>query len=491
MNSLKKLKPSIIIFVSILFVVLLFFSQVTNLNSFAATYDQVDFALALERYDLLAMQPHFPGYPYFILGGYLVHLWVSDKAASLTLFNIFVYFCALIPMYRIARVHLSRSISILVATLTYSSGFVILMVNQPMSEGAAIGVLWWYIWSIYTSYKKQSFLSKVLPLFLLSVLLGIRLSYLPFSIGVVFLFYRQWKNQQWPLKEIMSLGVLAIFFELLWIGGVALTEGGFIGFMKLAFAFTSGHFNTWGGAVTAADQPFPSRLYQLIFQNIGWTGMGMNSFILISLFSVLILYFLSIFQWKEMKLNVLFQLFSLLIGIYFLWALFSQNIEKPRHIIPLITLGSFSMYTVLFSKGKIGFITICSFVLLSVQTYKTSLLVKEQARELPATYQLADYLETHNGAFVIYTWEESRVFTYVDALFPHKEINTYSKFLHDQSYYKDKDILLTNSVVEGFLSQGVDLNGKIEMVKEFSSNSLFDPVYHHIILYRWLEKDKH
>ncbi len=38
-------------------------------SPFAATWDEVDFALALDRYDLLAMQPHFPGYPYFILAG--------------------------------------------------------------------------------------------------------------------------------------------------------------------------------------------------------------------------------------------------------------------------------------------------------------------------------------------------------------------------------------------------------------------------------------
>lgn len=108
---LKNVKPSIIISLSLMFIIWMFLSQVTNLNSFASTYDQVDFALALERYDLLAMQPHFPGYPYFILGGYLVHLWVQDKAASLTLFNILLYTSAMIPMYKISRVHFSGTIS--------------------------------------------------------------------------------------------------------------------------------------------------------------------------------------------------------------------------------------------------------------------------------------------------------------------------------------------------------------------------------------------
>jgi hypothetical protein len=486
---LEKVKTSFIISLSILFIICLVSSQVVYLNSFASTYDQVDFALALDRYDLLAMQPHFPGYPYFILGGYLVHQWVLDKAASLTLFNIILYTSALIPMYKISRGHLSHSVSLLVATLTYSSGFVVVMVNQPMSEGAAIAVLWWYLWSIYGAWKKQSMWTRMLPLFLLSILMGIRLSYLPLSIGIVFLFYKQWKNKQLRMKEIMLFGLIAFLFQLLWVGGVALTEGGFFGFMKLALSFTSGHFNDWGGTAASADSSFLNRLYQLIIQNIGWTGIGIRSIILTSMFAVMFLFSFQNFQWGKIKFSFLFQLIIILMGIYFFWAIFAQNVEKPRHIIPLITLGLFSMYTLLFLKRKTGFM-IVSILLLSLQVYQTTQLLKEQARTLPATYQLASFLENRKESFVIYAWEESRVFTYLDAPFPHKEINTYAKFLHDQSYYKNRDILLTSSVIKGFESQGVDLNGKVEIIKEFSSNSLFDPVYHHIILYKWKSDEK-
>lgn len=468
-----------------MFILWMFLSQVANLNAFASTYDQVDFALALERYDLLSMQPHFPGYPYFILGGYLVHLWVQDKAASLTLFNILLYTSAIFPMYKISRVHFSGAISVLVATLTYCSGFVVLMVNQPMSEGSAIAVLWWYVWSIHVAWKKQSFWSQVIPLFLLSILLGIRLSYLPFSSGVLYLLNKLWKIKQLQLKDMVPLGILTVLFQLLWVSGVALTEGGFVSFMKLALSFTSGHFHEWGGAATSVDRSFFSRMYQLIIENIGWTGIGIRSLILISMFAVILVCFFRAFSWKRVKSNNLFQLLTILIVVYFVWVLLAQNVEKPRHIIPLITLGTFCLFAVVFSRWKTNLMIAFSLLLLSVQTYRTTLLLKEQVTELPATYQLGAYLENHTEPFVIYAWEESRVFTYLDTSFPHKEINTYSKFLHDQSYYKNQDILLTNSVLEGFMSQGVDLTDKVEVVEEFSSNSLFDPVYHHIILYRW------
>ena len=44
-----------------------------HISPFAASWDEVDFVLALDRFDLLAMQPHFPGYPYFVLGAMAVH----------------------------------------------------------------------------------------------------------------------------------------------------------------------------------------------------------------------------------------------------------------------------------------------------------------------------------------------------------------------------------------------------------------------------------
>ncbi|TXK86803.1 nucleoporin-interacting protein, partial [Parageobacillus sp. SY1] len=49
---------------SLVILLCLFFVEIYYASPYAATWDQVDFALALDRYDLLAMQPHFPGYPY-------------------------------------------------------------------------------------------------------------------------------------------------------------------------------------------------------------------------------------------------------------------------------------------------------------------------------------------------------------------------------------------------------------------------------------------
>ena len=48
-------------------------------------WDSVNFALALDSFDLLKHQPHPPGYPLYVAAGKLVHLVVAGHAAALTL----------------------------------------------------------------------------------------------------------------------------------------------------------------------------------------------------------------------------------------------------------------------------------------------------------------------------------------------------------------------------------------------------------------------
>ncbi len=68
-------------------------------SPYAATWDEVDFALALRRYDVLAMQPHFPGYPYFVLGGMAVHAFIANPAKALSILNVLVCFPPPFPSF--------------------------------------------------------------------------------------------------------------------------------------------------------------------------------------------------------------------------------------------------------------------------------------------------------------------------------------------------------------------------------------------------------
>ena len=106
-------------------------------------------------------------------------------------------------MYKLARHYVSRSYSLGIISIVYSSTYVMVIVNQPISEGAALAALWWYFWSIHWAMKDQGIGVNSLPPLFLSILLGIRLSYLPFAIGLLFLFYKKWKKKYYTNKQIV------------------------------------------------------------------------------------------------------------------------------------------------------------------------------------------------------------------------------------------------------------------------------------------------
>lgn len=460
--------------------------------SYAGTWDAVDFALALERFDLLQMQPHFPGYPYFIVGGMIVNKVVGDAVVSLSIFNAIIMTSSAIPMYLIAMRVLSPPLGVLTVLFVHSSSYLLVLTNQPMSEGAALGALWWYMWSLVAYKNERRIRYRMVPLLLFSVVLGIRLSYLPFGIGLLLLWVNDWrKEESVSVKRInlVSQVVLAILFQLIWIIGLMVTEGSPSAFIQLAIGFVSGHFSDWGGAATAADVPMMDRVFRLISDNLMWTGLFARSPLVSALFAVLTA---SLIIQKLLNRNktrgtreALFLL--VILGItYLFWALFAQNIEKPRHIAPLISIFSFSMILIYLNlfRSKAAVLFISFFIV--IQTLHGVELLQQQSKAEPATYQLAKAITEMKEPLVVYTWEEKRIMDYLEVPYRYKRILTYDYFARELPYLGKQRILLTDKVVKGFLDQGVPVEDKIKKIARFQSNSLFDPVYHDIILYEWI-----
>ncbi|WP_274855450.1 hypothetical protein [Bacillus methanolicus] len=287
------------------------------------------------------------------------------------------------------------------------------------------------------------------------------------------------------MKQIFVNTIIAFLFQFVWVLAIAISEGGIKPFIKLALAFTSGHFQSWGGAVTAVDLNFVERLRIFIFENIFWTGILSRSIILLVFYFLLAILFLFSFKWNNVKQNIQFKLLFILGFCYFLWALFAQNIDKPRHILPLAMLILFYIFIVVLAKrNHMPVVLLCIFIL-CLQCFNAASLIKEQATHKPAIYKTAEFLNHYKNPFIVYTWEETRVFDYLNVPFSHKRVQTYNIFVHDAGYYSDKEILLTDKVVQGFKQQGVDVENNIVKVQHFQSNELFDPVYNEITLYKW------
>ncbi|MFK3958205.1 hypothetical protein [Guptibacillus hwajinpoensis] len=459
------------------------------------SWDQVDFSLALSRFDLFAMQPHFPGYPYFILGGMLLNKWIGNPALALTFWNGLLMLFSVYPAYAVSRSFLSKTLSMASVALIQSMVFVNVLTIQPMSEAAAVAILWWYLWSLQKAFHREhSFLSIVVASFLFSLLLGVRLSYLPFGVGLLLLLIQR-KKQHKSIKSYSSflltqIGIAAIF-QLIWVGGLAASEGGVAAFLQLAFGFSEGHFEEWGGTAVSASAPLLERISHLILNNIVWTGLSGHALTILLLY--LILFMFMIFQGVKSSGRTLREIswfgwaFVAMAFSYFLWALLAQNIDKPRHILPLpgiIVLGF--LWIGLRRQGNISTkIMLGLAVMISIQSIVSYSTMKE-ANDPAAVYQLMNYVEQINEPVIVYTWEETRVMSYNKVSFEHEQIYTYSTFLSDLQYYHKHRVFLTGQVLDGFKKQKISMDSQIKKVKEFHSSTLYDPVYHDIVLYEFL-----
>lgn len=477
-NNVEWVSKKIHLFFILLSVILLFQFPLSRVSS----WDEVDFSLGVVQFDLLQMQPHFPGYPYFILGGMIVHTFIENPTLSLVIFNCILYTSSIIPIYFLAKRIVCKQ-AIFLTSVVFSISYVSVITVQPMSEGAAISVLWWFIWSIVAAFNHHQKWFQWIPSFLFSVLLGIRLSYIPFGVGLLWFWYEKWRKEKNAFSMIKQI-VVAIFFQCIWVSGLIFSEGSIHSFFALAFSFVNGHFSDWGGAATAeGSASLSERIITLFFYNILWTGISSHSILLLVLY--IGVFILAIYSILKHRLNKMDLFYGSLLFSYFLWALFAQNIEKPRHSLPLIALVVFWMLAKWISHSSKKLVVTVTTILVMGQFVTSFALLKQQYTEVPAVHQLMHYLKEEEKAFVLYTWEETRVMEYYDAPFEHKRILTYSLFSQDVSYYPNRTIYVTNHVLEGFEKQGIDVKNRVSKVKEFTSNEIFDPVYSKITLYRW------
>ncbi|MED5051078.1 nucleoporin-interacting protein [Anoxybacillus rupiensis] len=459
--------------------VLLFGIEIYYASPYAASWDQVDFAFALDRYDLLAMQPHFPGYPYFVLGGMLVHSFVANPAKALSVFNVMMLASASVPIFLLATQYSSKEKAWIVTVLVQSASYVVLICLQPMSDGAALAVLWWYLWAIERAKTRLSWHAQLLSLFVFSLLLGIRLSYASFALAFAFVWYEDWRKYR-KISRLLLFIFLAAMFQSIWIIGVAMTEGGLMSFIKLAFSFTNGHFQEWGGTAATDQQSLWERTSYFLFHNMVWIGLSSRTFVLLTIYIALFVWtFYSVrrFSFPRWLLICVF--------MYGIWALFAQNIEKPRHALPIVHFLLFYGWLRFLDRGMPTYKKLFALAVLVIQLVVGTWNLREQALHLPATYQLAYDLQQRKERFVLYTWEEARVLEYLRVTFPYEQALHFSFFLQHQTNYPHAKIYITDHVVKGFQSQGVLLTGHLRKIKTYDSSKLADPVYGKITLYEW------
>ncbi|MDQ0215434.1 hypothetical protein J2S13_001851 [Oikeobacillus pervagus] len=449
-----------------------------------STWDQVDFVLGVEQFDLLNMQPHFPGYPLFILGGMFLHNWIGDASHALTIFNKLLFMSTIVPVYLLSRRYVSAIPSAMIVLFTQTQPYFSTLLQQPISEGAAISILWWFIWSLHRAFQKKTMDSGIFPMILFSILMGIRLSYAPVFCGIVFYWGWYWvRTKDWK-GIVFQLMILAVS-NFIWISALIANVGGLQTFIRIAFGFTEGHFTEWGGTVAENDLSFLSRLWKLLLDNFLWVGVFAESKVLLGIGSILFIIACHSFWKKSGQMDVTLSSLVVILVFYFIWALFAQNIDKPRHILPLIFLAPAILFFYTNWTSKMMLTLMALYILL--QGILSINLMEQQVREVPAVVQAEQYLSKEKGPLVVYTWEETRVFEFDQAPFEHKRIYTLDLFLNEVKQQPNRKIYITDHVLTGFqLQTDISIKKYVKKVKKFHSSSMFDPVYNDIILYEWV-----
>ncbi|MEX2416066.1 MAG: hypothetical protein WD424_07970 [Paenibacillaceae bacterium] len=468
-----------------------------------ATWDQVDFVLAIDRFDLLVMQPHFPGYPYYILGGMIAHRWILDPGTALIVFNLIVMLSSIVPIYALSRRYTTHGKSLLIIAGVHSTAYLWILSAQPMAETSALALLCWYWWSLSKAMDSTTYGWQLFPLFVFSLIMGIRLSYLAFGFGIVLLWvydYLRGRVAGYSFRRLLFrlLGWVAwaLLFQSIWVIGLIMSAGNISGFIQMAMAFTGGHFHDWGGTASFSVIDLLQRLYTLIVHNLLWTGLTVQSISMAALLIVslsFIIYKSKKVQWSQLDL---FARWFVVMGVaYLVFAWLAQNIDKPRHIAPLIlmTIGVLSLILIRNTNEQswkrylsLGLIHL----LILTQASTGAIIVKQQSEEQPAVYQLAErlqQLQTESELpIMVYTWEETRVFEFLQVEFNHKRIYTFPFFLEETKALSPRRIFITGQALDGFIAQGAELEHQTQLVEVFHSDTRFDPVYAEIRLYEWL-----
>ncbi|SFT25380.1 glycosyltransferase family 39 protein [Paenibacillus sp. BC26] len=521
-------------------------------SPYAASWDEIDFVLALDRFDLLAMQPHFPGYPYFVMGALAVQRFIPDAVYAFETLNIGLTALATIPIWLLARRMLTPLWSVLTVLLVLTAPYLWLQSVRPMSEAAGIALLWWFLWSWWRAMERPTWGRTAAALFAFGLLMGIRLSFAPIGLALVWLLvvhgvdWRRQGKRLWP--RIVLFGALAAVFQLLWVAGLALSEGGLVGFIQLAAAFTAGHFSEWGGGVASAgsELSFAERVLRFAGDNVLWSGMFARTTAL--LYAAAGLLFAAVLSagaarsprggasagaprlapraaaW--LRRPALPGALAALASAYGAWALLAQNIDKPRHITPLI--GVMWLLLALFCaaaplarpaapdapavpgapaaaqqpaapaerglrvrRALAAAVALLAACIIALQASVGGSLVARQAQELPAVYQLEQGVrqlasDNPSSRFVVYTWEEMRVLQFLHSPVTNRRIETYDYFIADVKADPEATILLTDHVLKGFEAQVGSLEKYVQPIAVYRSEALFEPVYNEIIVYKWI-----
>ncbi len=239
-------------------------SRIPFVGSYLYHWDSVNFAFALDRFDVAAGQPHVPGYILYVGLGRLVDLFLADPQKSLVAISIAASGGALAALYVLGREFYDRQTGLLAALLLASSP------------------LFWFYGEVALPHTLDAMAVIVAVFLLLRVARGDERMALPAAVWLglagglrpqtqVFLaplmLYAAWRL---PRRLLLKSLALLVVIDLAWLLPLLALSGGPARYLELMAAFTRS-FNATTSIFTAGLPGLRRNLVKLgMYTLYGW-----------------------------------------------------------------------------------------------------------------------------------------------------------------------------------------------------------------------------
>ncbi|MGR3301705.1 MAG: ArnT family glycosyltransferase [Candidatus Scalindua sp.] len=473
-------------------------SRLLFIGEYLEGWDSIDFAMGLHDYDIAYYQPHFPGYPVYMFLCWLVHLSTDNDTIALIIPGAVLGSAVLVPLFYLAKRLFSEKVALLTAFIYIVNPLCWLQSEKALSD--AVGLFFIILSAQLLFYACTSRTCTLRYLIsgsvILGICLGVRLSYFPFIILWLYVLYTLSKSDKG--KMTIRYGVFGFVAGIsIWLIPLACYTG-FTSLMINGFSFTFGHFGDWGGSVVTS-QNILSRFLDFMWC-VFCNGLGFWCYDT-SVFRVLpsIIMGLGIVSYlRHARFDSKTRFITFYMAPYLLWVFFGQNLEKPRHVLPLIpfiiifvSAGLARLRDSKYSYSSSGFSRYKYFspyhlfigILITSMSIISIRLVSTHKNEPVAQIQLLDYVENnYNGPSTrIYCWETKRFFTYYAPLWDARRARNIDDLQYDiGASLVTPEIILSTSKVAGINS----IVGSSSAVAEFKNNRYINNPYHKLILYR-------
>ena len=350
--------------------------------------------MAAYEFDVLNSRPHFPGYPIFCFLSQKILLFTDNIALTFSLIGsistfIIIYYCD-----KIWHFYFQKQ-SLFFITILFFNPFMWLMSNRYMPDLFALSLLVVGIYYLVKILKKTSKKNYIVLGIIISLLCGVRISYIPFFIPIIFLIS---SNSKFFIYSFLITTIIWLT-PFIYITGI-------YEMIDLFKNDSYGHFYKWGGTIISSEGSIIHRFLQILkfiftdffsfwSNNRHWSTI-INSFMII----IAIIFFLKFTYTKFKKVNLKLLLSCFL--VYFIWVLMFQNIQyKPRHLLPFIPFCCFIISIGNnYIQKKIKYAILFSVTLVTIHTFITINIVY-QHKHMSAISQIHNYLQQQKNNTIV------------------------------------------------------------------------------------------